>query len=251
MIDHRIPNNWRALQEKVAEIFRDIGYLAETDKKLGTIRGSVNVDVFSADITQSPNMIYVCECKHWSRRVPKTVVHSFRTVMQDFGANYGLIISKKGFQKGAYEAAQNTNIKLVDWFDFQKMFEAKWLPAISERVYDKCEMLISYTEPILGTSLVRKLDKIKSNREKKIAQFKKLRQKYEVVGMTILHLRFANFFRKNSQVIKLPVTLNIPKEKGDGCEAVEFFCLRNLLDCLLFWGEKGLKEFAEVFGETA
>jgi hypothetical protein len=31
-------------------------------------------------------------------RVPQTVVHSFRTVVIDSGANHGLIISSGGFQ---------------------------------------------------------------------------------------------------------------------------------------------------------
>lgn len=251
MIDHQLPKNWKDLQEKAAEIFRDIGYKTETDKKLKTVRGTVNVDVYSEDITQSPNIIYICECKHWNSNVPKSVIHSFRAVMEDFGAHYGIVISKKGFQKGAYEAAKNTNIRLVDWFEFQEIFESKWLPAMVERVYKKCEMLITYTEPIIGSSLGKKLDAIKKNRIKKIEKFKELRQKYERIGMTILHLQFGRDITKGNQLIELPFTLDIPKEKQSGFESVQFFSLRNVLDCLLFWGEKGLKEFDEIFDESS
>ena len=135
MIDHRLPNDWKDLQEKVAQILSDIGYETEIEKDIPTARGKVNVDVFAVDKSQSPNVCYICECKYWENKIPQTVVHSFRTVVQDYGANFGIIISKNGFQEGSYEAVNKTNISLVDWFGFQKMFEAKWLPAISERVY--------------------------------------------------------------------------------------------------------------------
>jgi len=251
MIDHELPRNWKDLQEKVAEIFRDIGYKTETDKKLKIARGTVNVDVYSEDVTQSPNIIYICECKHWNSNVPKSVIHSFRAIMEDSGAHYGIVISKKGFQKGAYEAAQNTNIRLADWFEFQEVFKSKWIPAMVERVYKKCEMLITYTEPIIGSSLAEKLDAIKKNRTKKIKKFKELRQKYERIGMTILLLQFGRGITKSNQQIKLPLTLDIPKEKQGGFESVQFSSLRSLLDCLSYWGEKGLKEFDEIFDESS
>jgi hypothetical protein len=32
--------------------------------------------------------------------------------------------------------------------------------------------------------------------------------------------------------------------------AAEFFSFRNLLDCILSWGEKGLRKFDEIFDEN-
>ncbi|QUS54071.1 hypothetical protein [Pseudovibrio brasiliensis] len=44
----------------------------------------------------------------------------------DFGANVGYIISKAGFQSGAFEASELTNIKLMTWKEFQLEFEEQW-----------------------------------------------------------------------------------------------------------------------------
>ncbi len=58
--------------------------------------------------------------------MPKTVVHAFRTVVTDDGANIGFMISRSGFQKGAYEAAEKSNVHLVDWYEFQALFLERW-----------------------------------------------------------------------------------------------------------------------------
>jgi Restriction endonuclease len=120
------PTDWRDLQNKVCEILQTCGYLAETEKTIDSVRGKVAVDVYAVDKLSSPNLNYLCECKHWSTAVPKNVVHSFRTVVADCGAHVGFIISRSGFQSGAYEAAAKSNIRLVDWDEFQSLYLEKW-----------------------------------------------------------------------------------------------------------------------------
>ena len=246
MIDHKLPRDWKDLQQKVAEIFTDIGYKTEIGKDIKTVRGRVNVDVFSTDETHSANIVYLCECKHWDKRIPKTVVHSFRTVVQDFGANYGIIISKKGFQRGAYEAARNTNVKLVDWFGFQDMFEEKWLPAISEKLYNEFQALIDYTEPLIPSSIMRKLDQLS---EDKIRRLRKLREKYMNIGASILHLQFGRLYEDIRQKLKFPLVVQVPTEEKNGFRTAKLHCLREYVNYLTFWGKKGLKEFNELFNE--
>ena len=244
MIDHKLPTDWKDLQEKVAEIFKDIGYETETEKDIETARGTVKVDVFSIDASQSPNIVYLCQCKHWETRVPKAVVHAFRTVVQDYGANFGLIISKIGFQKGAYEAARNTNIRLVDWFGFQDMFEEKWLPAISEKLYHEFEALIDYTEPLVPSYVLKKLDQLS---EEKKNRFRKLREKYTPIGVLILHLQFGRLYENLRQKLKFPLVVSIPTEEQKGLKITKLHSLRELAKCLAFWGKEGLKEFDEIF----
>ncbi len=48
----------------------------------------------------------------------KKKIHAFRTVTHDSGSMLGIIISKNGFQSGAYEAAYCSNILLKDWTGF-------------------------------------------------------------------------------------------------------------------------------------
>lgn len=52
------------------------------------------------------------ECKHWNSYVGKNIVQSFHSNIQDIGAHKGIIVSLKGFQKGAIEYAQSYGIGL-------------------------------------------------------------------------------------------------------------------------------------------
>ncbi len=243
MIDHQLPKLWKELQQKVAEIFEEIGYKTEIEKEIKTVRGQVKVDVFSVDETQTPDIVYICECKHWERLIPKTIVHAFRTVVQDFGANLGIIISKKGFQRGAHEAARNTNIKLVDWFGFQEMFEEKWLSAISETVYNKFQALIDYTEPLVPNYIDRRIDQL--GKEKTIPKFLKLRRKYTIIGMMILHIKFGRFYEKPEDRIKFPRALPVPIDRNV-TKTTEIHSFREYINYLMFWGKKGLEEFGKL-----
>jgi hypothetical protein len=80
-----------------------------------TVRGYVDVDIVIEDTTRQPHTLILCECKHWKRKIPKSVVHAFRTVVQDSGASIGYVISEQGFQTGATAAAATSNVRLVTW----------------------------------------------------------------------------------------------------------------------------------------
>jgi len=123
MINASPSKDWQDLQNEVAQIMRESGLVAEVEKKIETVRGPVNIDVYAEDNTQRPPVIYICECKHWRAAIPKTMVHAFRTVAADYGANWGLIISSAGFQAGTHEAARNSNIRLLNWHEFEELFE--------------------------------------------------------------------------------------------------------------------------------
>ena len=96
------PSDWRDLQKKVAKIYSDLGYETTIEKDIQTARGIVNVDVFSTKNVSYLTDTTIVECKHWNKPVPKTVVHAFRSVISDYGANNGYIISQNGFQSGAF-----------------------------------------------------------------------------------------------------------------------------------------------------
>ncbi len=246
MIDHEFPTNWKDLQEKVAEIFRDLGYKTEIEYEISTVRGIVEVDVFAVDETQSPNIVYVNECKYWKRRVPQTIVHSFRTIIQDYGANVGIIISSNGFQKGAFKAVRNTNVMLVDWLGFQELFEEKWFSAISETLYNKYEELIPFTEPSLGTSLYIKLDKLNQNG---LVIFRELREKYEEIGMAIQHLKFGRSHDNILEKFQTPQNIEVPTAQNI-CKTTKIHSLREYVNFLTYWGERALLEINEVFEST-
>ena len=57
------PTSWRDLQDKVAQVFRDLGFKTEVEKDTDLGRGGAEIDVYAVDETQNPKTIYVCECK--------------------------------------------------------------------------------------------------------------------------------------------------------------------------------------------
>src|SRR6187431_316087 len=128
------PENWHDLQNKCSKLLADIGFATEVEKNIQTAREKVNVDVLAINKSIVPNEVILVECKNWSSNVPKTIVHAFRSVVTDFGANSGYIISKIGFQEGAYEAIQNTNIKLMDFDEFQEHFKVRYLNFVTTKL---------------------------------------------------------------------------------------------------------------------
>ncbi|MBK5274969.1 MAG: restriction endonuclease [Desulfuromonadales bacterium] len=159
MIFKNDPKNWHDLEEKVARIFSECGCKVDIENGLKTIRGLVNIDVRVVDSKLQHPLLYLCECKYWNKAVPKNVVHAFRTVVQDVGAHVGYVISKKGFQSGAHEAALNTNILLLGWHEFQSVLLDRWITAKYETLYPDLNTLyddfyVPFMERIPGTSMI-------------------------------------------------------------------------------------------------
>jgi restriction system protein len=106
-----------------------------------------------------PPLVCLCECKHWASPVSKDVVHSFRTVVADFGASRGFLISSGGFQKGAYEAAEFSNVRLMKWDEFEVAWMKRWIDKyLRPTLYEAQERLTDYTEPLLGRRLTARAD---------------------------------------------------------------------------------------------
>lgn len=149
MISERSPESWQELQESTAQILRECGWVAHTEVRVKTVRGTVEIDVLATETVQGREYKTLIECKNWTARVPQNVVHGFRAVIADIGANAGYIVSRAGFQAGAYEAAANTNVKLLSWTEFQSVFEDQWYWAhFTEQVRDVLDPLCEYLEPL-------------------------------------------------------------------------------------------------------
>jgi hypothetical protein len=64
--------------------------------------------------------LWLIECKSWKRPIPKERLLTFRSVVEDTGADRGLLFSETGFQAGAVSAARNTNVILTSLRDFEE-----------------------------------------------------------------------------------------------------------------------------------
>ncbi|WP_416409745.1 restriction endonuclease [Agrobacterium rosae] len=144
----KMPESWEELEETVADILRECGMESTRQVTLDLPRGTVDVDVLAKETVDGIVSSIVCECKNWKTSVPKAVVHSFRTVMHETGANRGYIISRAGFQAGAYEAAQATNIQLVTFEEFQERCFTKWYKKQVWAVEENLSNFNTYYEPL-------------------------------------------------------------------------------------------------------
>lgn len=144
-ITNDTPKDWKDLQDKVCKLLNEAGYPSESPKEINTVRGTVEVDVFS---TSDEELIkqFICECKFWNTLIPKEKVHAFRTVVNDSGSMVGIFISKKGYQSGAYEAAYCSNVLLKDWDGFLELIEKQWLKKQLARIKQIAHPLSVYTD---------------------------------------------------------------------------------------------------------
>ncbi len=254
IITNELPNNWRALQDEVAKILAECGLKAEVAKHIETVRGPVNIDVYAEDTTQTPTSIYLCECKRWKSSVPKTIVHAFRTVVLDYGANWGFIISSKNFQKGAYEAAANSNIKLLSWTSFQELFVDRWIQRhMLPQLFQEYDALVEYTEPI-NSRIFRKAERFSPPQKKR---FVELRKKYAVLAFFAVCLSIQIHHPSlQTPIPSLPMKdgITIDYRNLDGglpTELIEASSLRQFLTIFTNHLRAGTAEFDGLFGGRA
>ena len=130
MIFDSYPDTWQELEELVCQAFREMRYESHRNHQIKTVRGNVKIDVYAINNSTPIPTIILCECKYWNKPVEQGVIHSFRSICSDFGAHFGIIISKRGFQTGANKTREATNIHLYDFAEFQAAFFDEWRSGI-------------------------------------------------------------------------------------------------------------------------
>ena len=255
MIDD-VPESWKDLQTGVARILWECGVDASIEKPVDLARGQAKIDVWAHDASSTPPQTYIIECKLWNSPVPQTVVHAFRTVVGDSGANWGAIISSNGFQRGAYEAAQYSNVRLFSWDEFQKLFLTVWFERHFCRVVgDECDPLVEYTEPI-NSRIFRKADMLS---EAKRNEFRRLRKAHTPLGMFCLLMRANEIgalklaLGKESQlpVPELPMRTSEPSDTSLPHSILSATTFRGLLTAVLAEASSAISAFDDLFGERA
>lgn len=109
---YQIVDGWEEYQEEAAEYFRSLGLEATTDVRIKGVRTNHDVDVFVVSDHVGFQITWIVECKRWKTRVSKLHVLALREIVQDVGADRGVLLSESGFQRGAKEAAELTNVQL-------------------------------------------------------------------------------------------------------------------------------------------
>jgi hypothetical protein len=240
MITRNVPDSWQALQTEVGRILKECGFEVEIEKKVQSARGSVELDVYAEETVRGRKYAIACECKHWKSRIPQNVVHSFRTVVQEIGANVGYIVSMEGFQSGAVAAGDLTNLKLVTWHEFQDIFEESWFEEFFTKQIDKkLSGLMSYAEPLLPAWFGKMTEE---DQEKYFS----LKEKYDLFGILMQSLGpYTRVFRREP-IPSLPLRGqlkldSVPSTIPD--QILDETAYRQLLDAAIAYGETALAEF--------
>lgn len=144
MIFDTEPRNWKELQNFVGQMFKECGFETKVSEVVDLVRGKKEIDVYSQDNSSEYKPIILVECKFWSKRINQETIHAFRTIVSDFGANFGFIVSKNGFQSGSYEAVRNTNIKLVSLNELEVEYHAKWKQNLTKHYMPYADKLFPY-----------------------------------------------------------------------------------------------------------
>lgn len=104
---------WEDYQHRTAKLLRSLGFKAEVNDPLCGPNGVVHrVDVSANAVFAGVPVLWIVECKLWNRAVPKEKVSALKDIVNDLGADRGLLMSEKGFQSGAVNLAAAKNITL-------------------------------------------------------------------------------------------------------------------------------------------
>jgi hypothetical protein len=103
---------WKRYQEDTARLFRELGCKVETDVEVSGARGKHLVDVSVVFSRFGLHQHWIVECKFWKRAIPKEKILTLKSIVEDVGADRGILVSESGHQSGALAAARHTNITL-------------------------------------------------------------------------------------------------------------------------------------------
>lgn len=247
-IEGRLPATWQELETTVGRILSECGYDVELQKNVKLARGDVNVDVWAVEHSTPPHLIAV-ECKLLKTAVSKDVVHAFRQVVGDSGANTGLLVSAAGFQSGAVEAAQYSNLHLLTWDEFQDMFAKRWyINFMAPQLLNVADPLIEYTEPVNGR-IARRVSELDLDGQ---TRFRRLRERYALLGIGLMPLFMAVPGRSDQPTIpQLPIR---PRTADLGSrffpdDVLDARALRPFLTSVSKAIASAISEFDAVFGE--
>jgi len=105
--------NWKTYQKEVAQLFKELGCIVEIEAAVQGARARHEIDVWVRFARFGIQQAWAIECKLWQRPIPKEKILALKSVVEDVGADRGILIAESGCQPGALAAASSTNISLM------------------------------------------------------------------------------------------------------------------------------------------
>lgn len=132
--------DWKRYQEDTAAFFRSLGLEASTDVTVKGVRTTHDVDVLVKSHHAGFDITWVVECKHWKSTVSKLHVLALREIVADVGADRGILLSETGFQSGAREAANLTNVQVTSISEMRETASGSIYAMRFHELYDRVGM---------------------------------------------------------------------------------------------------------------
>lgn len=111
---------------------------ATTDAKVEGVRNHHDIDVLVTFRHSGLDLTWIVECKHWQSRVSKLHVLALRQIVEDVGADRGILLAESGFQSGAISATRKSNVYLTNMTELQATaadtLDQQRLLALPERI---------------------------------------------------------------------------------------------------------------------
>jgi hypothetical protein len=125
---------WKKYQHDAAAVFRRIGLKAEVEQLIVGACATHKADVYVTGKFGGLDIKWVIECKAWRSNVPKEKVAALIAIVQDVGADKGVLLSEKGFQSGSISMARKKNIVLTSIADLSEQVSADFAEAIISKL---------------------------------------------------------------------------------------------------------------------
>lgn len=108
---------WHDYQQQAAAFFQSLDLEVTIDESVSGARGMHDIDVVVRARRAGIEQLWVVECKHWRKSIDKLHVLALAQIVQDIGADRGILLSETGFQAGAIRVAASSNITLTSLAD--------------------------------------------------------------------------------------------------------------------------------------
>ena len=131
--------DWSDYQEEAASLFRSMGLDASTNVIIHGVRTKHDVDVLVKSHHAGFDVTWLVECKYWKSPVSKLHVLALREIVADTGADRGILLCEAGFQSGAVEAANLTNVQVTSLENLRSTAGADISAMRLRELYDRVE----------------------------------------------------------------------------------------------------------------
>ena len=135
-----MAKDWFDYQEEAAECFRLLGLEATTNASIEGVRTKHDVDVLVLSHHAGFDIKWIVECKYWKTPISKVHVLALRQIVIEVGADRGILLSESGFQSGAKEAANLTNVQVTSLEEIKRTSESEIYSMRLRELYDRIQI---------------------------------------------------------------------------------------------------------------